>query len=109
MWYRPEKLPDVWLAEVLLLDIPLPEVLQRLDPEPMEPEVAELVPEQESSWRMMSNMSLDVELASLLLVPSCELLCGNTKVDVTSLKSSYTAPLRPPMLQKIVVSLFLAK
>lgn len=94
MWYRPEKLSDVWLAEVMLLDIPLPEVPQPLDPEPMDPEVAEPVPEQESSWRMMSSMSLDVELASLLLVSSCELLCRNTKVDVTSLKSSFTALLQ---------------
>lgn len=80
---RPEKLPDAPLAEalladVLLLDIPLAEVPKPLEPEPREPEVAEPVPEQESSWRMMSSMSLDVEMTSLLLPSS--LLCRKTQI-----------------------------
>lgn len=74
--YGPERLSETPLAEapladVLLWDVPLAEVPQPLDPDPMEPEVAE----QESSWRMMSNMSLDDEMASLLLSSPRELRC----------------------------------
>lgn len=39
----------------------------------MDPEVSEPVPEQESSWRIMSNMSLDKEFASLLFPSPREL------------------------------------
>lgn len=83
LYSRPVPLPEVPLAEapladfllldVPLLDVPLAEVLQPLDPEPMDSEVAEPVPEQESSWRIMSNMSLDEELASLLFPSPREL------------------------------------
>lgn len=68
-------LPDVLLLDVPLLDAPLAEVPHPLDP--MDPEVAEPVPEQESSWRIMSNMSLDEELASLLFPSPRELACKN--------------------------------
>ena len=89
---RPEQLPEVPLAEapladVLLLDVPLAEVPQPLDPEAMDPEVAEPVPEQESSWRMMSNMSLNEELASLLLPWPCERLCKNTNGEAIPLEN----------------------
>lgn len=70
-------LADVLLLDVLLLDVPLAEVPQPFEPEPMDPEVAEPVPEQESSWSMMSNMSLDEELTSLLLPSPRELACRN--------------------------------
>lgn len=73
-------LPEVPLAEVLLfdvplLDVPLADVPQPLDPEPMDPEVAEPVPEQESSWKIISSMSLDEELMSLLLPSTREAAC----------------------------------
>lgn len=81
---QPVALPEVPLADSLLLDVPLlevplAEVPQPLDPEPMDPEVAE----QESSWRMMSNMSLDREsllLMSLLFPSPRGLACENTNV-----------------------------
>lgn len=78
--YRPERLSETPLAEapladVLLCDVPLAEVPQPLDPDPIEPEVAE----QESSWRRISNMSLDEELASLLTSLPRELLCKKKK------------------------------
>lgn len=77
---RPVPLPEVPLAEVLLLDVPLldvplADVPQPLDPEPMDPEVAE----QESSWKIISSMSLDEELMSLLLPSTCEAACKNKK------------------------------
>lgn len=89
--FRPVPLPDVPLADapladvllfdVPLLDVPLAEVPQPLDPEPMDPEVAEPVPEQESSWRIMSNMLLEEELASLLFPSPRELACKNKKTS----------------------------
>lgn len=84
-------LPDVLLLDVPLLDVPLAEVPQPLDPEPMDPEVAEPVPEQESSWRIMSNMSLDEELTSLLLPSPRELACKNKNIKAELLKRSLTS------------------
>lgn len=99
--FRPVRLPEVPLADapladVLLLDVPqldvpLAEVPQPLDAEPMDPEVAEPVPEQESSWRMMSNMSLDKELASLLFSSPRELACRNTNIKAIPLKRILTS------------------
>lgn len=79
---RPVPLPEVPLAEVLLLevplfDVPLADVPQPLDPDPIDPEVAEPVPEQESSWKIISSMSLDEELMSLLLPSTREPACKN--------------------------------
>lgn len=45
----------------------------------MDPEVAEPVPEQESSWKIISSMSLDEELMSLLLPSTREPPCKNKK------------------------------
>lgn len=81
---------DVLLLEVPLLDVSLTEVPQPLDPEPMDPEVAEPVPEQESSWRIMSSMSLDEELTSLLFPSPRELACKNINISVVTLKRSLT-------------------
>lgn len=95
-WNRPVPLPEVLLAEFLLLDVPLldvplAEVPQPLDPEPMDSEVAEPVPEQESSWRIMSSMSLDKELTSLLFPSPCELACQNKNIKAVTLKRSLTS------------------
>lgn len=84
---KPFPLPEVPLAdslllEVPLLDVPLAEVPQPLDPEPIDPEVAE----QESSWRIMSNMSLDKELMSLLFPSPRELACENINITGVPLR-----------------------
>lgn len=63
------------------MDVPLAEVPQPFDLEPMDPEVADPVPEQESSCRIMSNMSLDEELASLLFPSPRELACRRDNSD----------------------------
>lgn len=78
---KPVPLPEVPLADALLLDVPLLEVPlanvpQPLDPEPIDPEVAE----QESSWRRMSNMSVDREFMSLLFPSLRELACEDTNI-----------------------------
>lgn len=70
-------LPETLLADVLPSDVPLFEVPLADVLYPMDPEVAEPVPEKESSWRIMFSMSLDEELASLLLASHCELVCKN--------------------------------
>ncbi|TNN31378.1 hypothetical protein EYF80_058470 [Liparis tanakae] len=82
---------DVLLLDVLLLDVPLLDVplldVPLLDvPQPMDPEV----PEQESSWRMMSNMPLDKEFASLLFPSPRELACKKNTAKAKLLKSRLT-------------------
>lgn len=64
------------------MDAPLADVPQPLDPEPIDPEVAE----QESSWRIMSNMSLDKELMSLLFPSPRELACENINMTEVPLR-----------------------
>ncbi len=61
----------------------------------MDPEVAEPVPEQESSWRIMSNMSLDKELTSLLFPSPRELAYESKNIKVVTLKRSLTSELWP--------------
>lgn len=61
-------LPEVPLADSLLLDVP-----QRFDPEPNDSEVAE----QASAWRRSAIMPLDEEVKSLLLPLLRELACKN--------------------------------
>lgn len=75
-------LADSLLLDVPLLDVPLADVPQALDPEPIDPEVAE----QESSWRIISNMSLDKELMSLLFPSLRELACESTNINKVPLR-----------------------